>query len=165
MYIPPTGTLCIPLSSRLTQTSPSAWTVGDIAYRYLSVRSCKTNSSDAYTRILKYARSLTNYRDSRVNLYQSLYDQLSAMLSLASTYNANITAFTAKLNNFFSAVSALNNLVTNQLNGLTISSDCRVMADSVRFFRNMVCRNFLLRSVKIGTFLVTQPSPVSCCCC
>ena len=48
-------------------------------------------------------------------------------------------------------MATLNNLVTNQINGLTISSDCKYIGDSFRFFYNMYCVNFVNRSVKIGT--------------
>jgi hypothetical protein len=67
-----------------------------------------------------------------------------------STYNTNMTTFTSSLNTFFSSVASLNNLVTNQINGLTISANCTAIADSFRFFYNMYCVNFINRSVKIG---------------
>lgn len=55
LYFPPTGSLCISLNSRLSNSAPSIWTSADIAQRYLSQRSCNTNSSKAYESILKYA--------------------------------------------------------------------------------------------------------------
>jgi hypothetical protein len=105
LYIPPTGTLCISLNSRLSTSSPAIWSASDIAYRYLSVRSCKTNSTTAYDDILAYAQSLTNYRDTRVTLYQTLYNQLNAMMTLTTTYNNNLTLLSAQFNTFFSSVS------------------------------------------------------------
>ena len=45
LYFPPTGTLCISLNSRISQSAPSIWSASDIANRYLSVRQCKTNST------------------------------------------------------------------------------------------------------------------------
>lgn len=100
---------------------------------------------------MRYANSLTNYRDSRINLYKSISDQLTSLLSTANTYNTNLTSFTSQVNGFFSAVSGLNNIVTNQLNGLTISANCSAIASSLRFFHNMYCVNFLGRTVKVGT--------------
>lgn len=61
-----------------------------------------------------------------------------------------MTNFVSSLNTFFSTVSILNNLVTNQIDGLTISANCTTIADSFRFFYNMYCVNFINRSVKIG---------------
>ena len=155
LYFPPSGTLCISLNSRLSNTAPSIWTASDISQRYIAHRGCDStaagNSTDAYNTISRYALSLTNYRDSRINVYQSLYDELNALLVKNSAYTTNMTGFNAQVNTFFSSVAALNNLVTNQINGLTISADCRVIADSFRFFYNMYCVNFLNRSVKIGT--------------
>jgi hypothetical protein len=48
LYFPPSGSLCIPLNTRISNNAPSIWTVSDIAQRYLSLRSCKVNSSSAY---------------------------------------------------------------------------------------------------------------------
>jgi hypothetical protein len=159
LFIPPTGTLCISLNTRIQQSAPSIWTASDIAQRYLSVRSCAApNSSSAYKEITEYAESLTNYRDSRINLYKSLSDQLSSLSTAINTYNSNMTAFSGSLSTFFSSVSSLNNLVTNQINGLTISANCTVIADSIRFFYNMYCVNLLYRSVKIGIPSLIQSS-------
>ena len=105
---------------------------------------------------MKYATSLTNYRDSRINLYQSLYDELNNLLVLNAAYTSNMSTFNSEVNTFFSSVATLNNLVTNQINGLTISSDCRVIADSFRFFYNMYCVNLMNRSVKIGMHKAIQ---------
>ena len=49
LYFPPTGSLCIPLNTRISNNAPSIWSAADIAQRYLSVRSCKVNSSEAYS--------------------------------------------------------------------------------------------------------------------
>lgn len=82
-----------------------------------------------------------------------------------NSYNSNLTTFSSSLSAFFSAVSSLNNIVTNQINGLTISANCTIIADSMRFFYNMYCVNFLYRSVKIGTSLSTQLSAAQPCWC
>ena len=50
--------------------------------------------------IVKYANSLTNYRDSRINLYQGLYDQLNDILTQSNNYVSNLTAFTTTLTTF-----------------------------------------------------------------
>jgi hypothetical protein len=151
LYFAPTGTLCISLNTRISTSAPSIWTASDIAQRYLSVRSCKLNSDLAYEKILDYATSLTNYRDSRINLYKGVSDQLSDIQLIISEYMTNMSDFTTKSSTFFSSASALNNLVTNQLNGLVISSNCTIIANSLRFFYNMYCINFLYRSIKVGT--------------
>jgi hypothetical protein len=150
LYIPSSGTLCLSLNTRISQSAPSIWAASDIAQRYISVHSCKPNSTFAYDKIIYYANSITNYRDSRINLYKSLSDQLSSILTVANQYNNNLTTFTGNLNTFYSSVSSLNNIVTNQINGLTISANCTIIASSLKFFYNMYCVNFLYRSVKIG---------------
>ena len=85
------------------------------------------------------------------------------MLILNAAYTTNMSTFNGEVNTFFSTVSALNNLVTNQINGLTISSDCRVIADSFRFFYNMYCVNYVNRSIKIGNYAPIQWSAASYC--
>jgi hypothetical protein len=67
-----------------------------------------------------------------------------------------MTNFVANVNTFFSSVAALNNLVTNEINGLSVSANCRAIADSFKFFYNMYCVNYLNRSVKIGTYNCIQ---------
>lgn len=67
-----------------------------------------------------------------------------------------MSTFSGNLNTFFSTASTLNNYVTNQINGLTISANCTAIADSLRFFYNMYCVNFVNRSVKIGNSKLTQ---------
>jgi hypothetical protein len=114
---------------------------------------------------VRYAEALTNYRDSRINLYKGVSDQLNGLLTMMNSYNSNMTAFTGSLNSFFSTVSPLNNVVTNQINGLTISNNCTVIADSIRFFYNMYCVNFLYRSVKIGKSLHMKWSAAASCWC
>ncbi len=67
-----------------------------------------------------------------------------------------MSTFSGNLNTFFSTASTLSNYVTNQINGLTISANCTAIADSLRFFYNMYCVNFVNRSVKIGNSKLTQ---------
>jgi len=157
LYHPPTGSLCISLNSRLSTNSPSIWTTNDIANRYLALRQCNPaqNSPSAFDSIISYARSITNYRDSRINLYLSLQSQLGAILGENTAYNTNLSSFTAQLNTFSSSVAGLSNVVTNQINGLTISSNCTIIANSLRFFYNMYCVNFLNRTVRIGSCVYT----------
>jgi len=51
-YIPPTGTLCLSFNSRISTSAPSIWTTSDVVQRYLAVRSCKTNSVNAFNKII-----------------------------------------------------------------------------------------------------------------
>ena len=162
LAFPSSGSLCISFNTRISTGAPSIWTASDMSQRYISHRSCDStvagNSTQAYNDIVKYAQALTNYRDSRINLYKSLYDQLNSILAVNAAYNTNMTNFVANVNTFFSTVSPLNNLVTNQINGLSVSSNCRVISDSFKFFYNMYCVNYVNRSVKIGIYVFIQLS-------
>ena len=71
---------------------------------------------------MKYATSLVNYRDSRINLYQNIKDQLNALLTSNNNFNTNLTTFTNNVNTFVTSTQTLNTLVTNAINGFTGSA-------------------------------------------
>jgi len=54
-----------------------------------------------------------------------------------------------RVNQFYSAVSTLNNLITNPLNGLIVSSNCNSLADKMRFTYNVFCYNFMAQIVRL----------------
>ncbi|CAM6002165.1 unnamed protein product [Sphagnum balticum] len=113
VYFPPTGTLCISFNTKLSSASSNSWEVSDFATRYKTKKNCN-GSIAAYNEIISYATSLTNYRDSRINLYQSLEDQLNALLTLNNQFNANISTFHTNIQSFSTGAATLNSLVTNQ---------------------------------------------------
>jgi len=49
-----------------------------------------------------YATALINYRDSRINLYTNIQDQLNALLTANNNFNTNLGTFTAAVNTFVS---------------------------------------------------------------
>lgn len=102
--------------------------------------------------IRDYAVSLINYRDSRMNVYQNIKDQLNALLTTNQNLNTNITSFTNKVSTFVTATATLQSLVTNQVNGLDASSNCITIANNLRFVYNTFCVNFLYTSVQFGTY-------------
>ncbi len=143
--------LCISFNEKLSNAQSSSWTQSDFNRRYVQIRhSCP----DAYDKIISYGSALINFRDSRINLFQSLKDQLSALLILNNNFNSNLIAYRVKLNAFYSTVSTLNNLITNKISGLLISANCTVIADNLRFSYNSLCVNFINKSVKVGKFKV-----------
>jgi hypothetical protein len=101
-----------------------------------------------------YAQSLINYRDSRINLYQNLKDQLTSLYNSNVALNSKLTGFTGSVNAFKSATSTLNSLVTNQINGVDYSSNCTAIASSLRVIYNVFCVNFVYKSVQFGTTLL-----------
>ena len=64
---------CIPLETMFYSSAAGIWTLTDITNRYKQI---KHDCPDAYDAIIEYARSITNYRDSRTKLFQSLIDQV-----------------------------------------------------------------------------------------
>ena len=129
-----------------------SWKVSDISARYVSRRQCNSNIQ-SYENIMSYATSLVNYRDSRINLYQNIKDQLNALLTSNNNFNTNLTTFTTNVNNFVTSTQTLNTLVTNAINGLDYSSNCTTLANHIRFVYNSFCINFMYSSVKFGTFI------------
>lgn len=107
-----TGTMCISLNEKYQNQSSNSWEVSDFANRYVSRRRCN-NNVESYDKIMYYATSLANYRDSRTNLYQNIKDQLDALLTANNNFNNNLVTFTNNLNAFLTATSTLQSLVTN----------------------------------------------------
>lgn len=108
--------------------------------------------------MFQYAQSLINYRDSRMNLYQNLQDQLTSLLNSNNAFNSKMTGYTASVNAFTLATATLNSLVTNQINGVDYSSNCTTIANSLRLFYNVFCVNFIYKSVQFGTSHIIQAS-------
>lgn len=51
----------------------NSWSFSDFTMRYIQVRQ---NYTSAYNRILYYGATLIAFRDSRLNLFQAIKDQL-----------------------------------------------------------------------------------------
>lgn len=105
---------------------------------------------------MKYAQSLVNYRDSRINLYTNLKDQLNALLTNNANFNSKIVTFTNSVNDFVeNKTSELNLLVTNAVNGLDASSNCTTVANHLRLVNNVFCQRFIYSIVQFGTLPLT----------
>lgn len=55
------------------------WTHSDFARRYLQIRQ---DCPAIYDSIIRYGSTLINFRDSRINLFQGIKDDLNRMLKL-----------------------------------------------------------------------------------
>lgn len=115
--------------------------------RYVQIRQ---NYTDAYNQIIKYGATLINFRDSRLNLFQGIQDMLNDIYSRNINFNNLITSFKNRVTQFYAAVSTLNNLITNPLNGLLASSNCQSLAAEIRFTYNVFCVNFMAQIVKLA---------------
>jgi hypothetical protein len=108
--------------------------------------------------IQKYGQTLIAFRDSRINLFQAIQDALSAILTLNNNFNTQLTDFGNRVTQFYSSVSTLNNLITNPLSGLIVSSNCKSLGDDMRFTYNVFCIKFMAQIVKLvfcsGSLLV-----------
>ena len=100
---------------------------------------------------MRYGTALINYRDSRVNLYTNLKDQLTSLLTANTNFNTNLGTYTTKVNTFVSNTQTMNTLVTNAINGVDASSNCTTIANHLRLLHNAYCVNFLHSSVQFGT--------------
>ena len=146
-----TGFMCISFNEKYQTQNNDSWSVSDIINRYVTRRQCNSNT-ESFDMIRDYAVSLINYRDSRINVYQNIKDQLNALLTTNQNLNTNITAFTNKVSTFVTATATLQSLVTNQVNGLDASSNCITIANHLRFVYNTFCVNFLYTSVQFGIY-------------
>lgn len=115
--------------------------------RYVQIRQ---DYATAYNKTLYYGATLIAFRDSRLNLFQAIKDKLSALLVLNNNFNTMLSTFNTRVTQFYSAVSTLNNLITNTQTGLIVSSNCKTFADKLRFTYNVFCVNFMGQVVKLA---------------
>lgn len=102
--------MCISFNEKFISTYPSAWTHADFRRRYVQI---KQNCFGAYNAIIAYGEALINFRDSRYNLFRGIKDDLNALLTQNNNFNSLLTGFRSRVDQFYSSVSTLNNLVTN----------------------------------------------------
>lgn len=140
---------CISFNLKLSQSSASIWTLADMQKRYKQI---KQNCPDAYDLITDYGGSIIRYRDSRINLFQGLIDQVTSLQSSHFNFNALLSAFRSNLTSFSTTqtIIDLSNFVTNKIDGLLVSSDCTPIADRMRFVYNSFCINSMGSAVQLG---------------
>jgi hypothetical protein len=123
------------------------WSSSDFTKRYKQTRqSCP----DAYQKILDYGYSIIRFRDSRINLFQGIQDQLNSLYAKNILFNNNITHFNDRIAAFEASASDLNNVVSNTIDGLLVTADCRYIVDSLKFTYNMFCVNVMYDVTRIG---------------
>jgi hypothetical protein len=126
--------LCISFNEAIAQ-GRDKWTQTDFGSRYVQIaQSC----SASYPIIINYGNALIRYRDSRIKLFQAILDDLTSLQTLNSNFNQNLVTFEGKVSSFTTSVSSLQNLVNSQLAGLSVSSNCTVLASDIRFIYNSV---------------------------
>lgn len=59
-------------------------------------------------------------------------------------------SYRTRVDQFYGSVATINNIVTNEIDGLLVTSDCRALADSIKFTYNSFCVNFMAEIVKVG---------------
>lgn len=103
---------CIPFHTQLSTSSGGRWSLTDINKRYQQL---KQTCNPAYEEIMNYATSITNYRDSRRNLFQSLVDSIDALKNEYNTFITELDSFRSSLASFSSTTTIrnMNNFVTN----------------------------------------------------
>jgi hypothetical protein len=137
---------CISFNEKLIVTATSSWSFSDFTMRYVQIRQ---DYPTAYNKTLYYGATLIAFRDSRINLFQAIKDRLTALQTSNSNFNSLLTSFNTRVTQFYSAVSTLNNLITNPLSGLIVSSNCNTVAAKLRLSYNIFCVNFLGQIVKL----------------
>lgn len=138
---------CISLNEKLTTSMNDSWSQSDIAYRYLQIRQ---NCSYAFDRIAYFTNTLINYRNSRVNLFQSIKDKLTELYTLNSNFNNIMASFRLRVNQFQEAVGTLYYIISNEQTGLLATSNCRAIGDSSKAVYNIFCVNFMVQIVKVA---------------
>jgi hypothetical protein len=137
---------CLSFNEKLISTSSNSWSFSDFTMRYVQIRQ---SYPTAYNKTLSYGATLIAFRDSRLNLFKAIKDKLSALLTLNNNFNSMLGSFNTRVSQFYSAVSTLNNLITNTLNGLIVSSNCKSISGKLWFSYNVFCVNFMGQIVKL----------------
>ena len=132
--------ICISLNEKLTTAMPTSWSQADFTKRYVQIRE---DCPDAYEKIIYFGETLINYRDSRVDLFKGIEDALTSIYTRNTDYNNVLASYRTRVDQFYGSVATLNDLVTNEINGLLVTSDCRALANSIKFTYNSFCVNFM----------------------
>ena len=77
---------------------PSSWTQSDFTKRYVQIRD---ECPDAYEKIIYYGYTLINFRDSRINMFQSIKDDLNEILDLNQDFNDVMDSFRGRVDQFY----------------------------------------------------------------
>lgn len=85
-----------------------------------------------------------------MNLFQGLKDSLISLKAKHVQFNANLVSYKGRVDSFYSSVSTLNNLVTDKISGLLVSSDCRVVSDYLKVTNNVLCKNVMSQVAVLG---------------
>ena len=72
------------------------------------------------------------------------------MLTANNDFNTQLSNFDSRVTQFYGAVSTLNDLITNSMTGLVVTSNCHSLADKLRFVHNVYCVNFMAQIVKLA---------------
>lgn len=140
---------CYPLNVKPTIGSAGIWTFTDFTDRYKQIR---YDCEDSYDIVMGYAKSILLYRDSRIDLFQSLIDELTSLRADHDGFDLVMTSFRSNLALFEStqSIKDLSNFVTNEIDGLLVSSQCEPIGDYLRFIQNSFCVNAIGHTVDLG---------------
>lgn len=99
---------------------------------------------------MRYGKSLTTFRNNRINIFQGIKDSLISLKAKHVKFNKDLVSYKTRVDAFYSSVSTLNNLVTDKISGLLVSSDCRVISDYLKVTNNVLCKNVLAQVSVLG---------------
>lgn len=124
-----TNVTCISFNEKISSSSGSSWSFSDFTMRYTQIRQ---SFNDAYKQIVFFGNTLIAFRDSRINLFTAIADDLVALAASLTAFNTQMANLKSRVDQFYSAVSTLNNLITNPLTGLAVLNNCRPIADKLK---------------------------------
>lgn len=61
-----------------------------------------------------------------------------------------MVSFRSRVDQFYQSVATLNNIISNQLNGLLVTSNCKIIGQDLQAIYNIFCINFMVQIVTIG---------------
>ena len=58
---------------------------------------------------------------------------MAALATSLTNFNTQLGNFKSRVDQFYSTVSTLNNLITNSLTGLAVTSNCHSLSDKLKY--------------------------------
>jgi hypothetical protein len=112
--------------------------------------SCKA----IYDEIIKYATTIVEYRDARIELFRAMLNDLSDIRTNYATLKTNLNNYATNVNLFRTNVATLSTLIQDQLTGIVFTTNCTPIADALFKIEQQMCTSFEANIFKLAIAFV-----------
>lgn len=99
---------------------------------------CKT----VYADINKYAATLVEYRESRIELFRSILSDVSNIQTGYGSLQSNLNNYVTNVNLFRSNIATLDSLVQDRLSGIVFTTNCSAIKTALFKVNSQMCTSF-----------------------